>query len=39
MKELDALAASYVAWMLVNKPEQLSLTGDQHEAGVLARER
>ena len=33
-KELDALAASYVAWMLVNKPNELRFTSDQCETVV-----
>lgn len=32
--ELDALAAAYVAWMLINKPVQVDLAGDKREGMI-----
>jgi len=33
--ELDALAAAYVAWMLINKPAQVDLTKERGEGMIL----
>lgn len=33
--ELDALAAAYVTWMLINKPVQVDLTREQGEGMIL----